>query len=303
MAEGIRGRRRLAAAGVVAAAAAGGVLGAAALEGRGEVARQDRRPAPETWHWVLPAQHDGVEVVELHPGDCYVLRQVDGIVYFGEPPPGVLELQERLGDPIVHRVEEVGDHPECRREECIALSRLTRAIVDRLVEAGDRRAMRRADHRPSPLDDMRGGAYTDVGSAERPRYRQTREQRMAYLHLQTAARDNCYAAQVPRTLTIHVRDRQHRPDRTGFYSGYLYVEHHHAPVPGRVAGRPRRGTARMPEPPVGRQAESHGGVFPTGRLRLGAARTPGRPVGPAAAPPGAGEQVGNELVLEEANDR
>ena len=59
---------------------------------------------------------------------------------------------------------------------------------------------------------------------------------MAYLHLRTAARDNCYAAQVPRMLTIHVRDRQHRAGRTGFYSGYLYLEHHHAPVPGRVAG-------------------------------------------------------------------
>lgn len=300
MPERIRGRRRLAAVGVAAAAAVGGVLGTAALEGRGEVARQDPRPAPETWHWVLPAQHDGVEVVELHPGDCYVIRQVDGIVHFGEPPPGVLELQARLGEPIAHRVEEVG---ECREDECIAMSRLTQAIVDRLVEAGDRRAMRRADHRPSPLDDMRGGAYSDVGSEERSRYRQTREQRMAYLHLQTAARDNCYAAQVPRTLTIHVRDRQHRPDRTGFYSGYLYLEHHHAPVPGRVAGRLRLGPARMPEQPVGRQAESHGGVFPTGRLRLGAARTPGQPVGPAAAPPGADEQVGNELVLEEANDR
>ncbi len=300
MPERIRGRRRLAAAGAAAAAAVGGVLGTAALEGQGEVARQDPRPAPETWHWVLPAQHDGVEVVELHPGDCYVIRQVDGIVYFGEPPPDVLDLQARLGEPIAHRVEEVG---ECREDECIAMSRLTQAIVDRLVEAGDRRAMRRADHRPSPLDDMRGGAYSDVGSEERSRYRQTREQRMAYLHLQTAARDNCYAAQVPRTLTIHVRDRQHRPDRTGFYSGYLYLEHHHAPVPGRVAGRLRLGPARMPEQPVGRQAESHGGVFPTGRLRLGAARTPGQPVGPAAAPPGADEQVGNELVLEEANDR
>ena len=275
MRERIRGRRRWAAAGVAVAAALAGVLGAAVLEGRGGVAGQDRRPAPETWYWVLPAQHDGVEVVDLHPGDCYVIRQVDGIVYFGEPPPGVLELQERLGDPIVHRVEEAGDHPECQWEECIAMAPLMRAITARLVEAGDRRAMRRANHRPSPLDDMRGGAYSDVGSAERPRYRQTREQRMAYLHLQTAARDNCYAAQVPRTLTIHIRDRRHRPDRTGFYSGYLYVEHHHAPVPGRVAGR----------------------------LRLGPARVPGVLARPAAAPPGAAGQVGNELVLKEANDR
>ena len=272
MPERARGRRRRAAAGVGVAAAVGCVLGTAALEDRPSAAQRDRRPAPETWHWVLPAQHDGVEVVDLHPGDCYVIRQVDGIVYFGEPPPGVLELQARLGEPIAHRVEEVG---ECREEECIAMSRLTQAIVDRLVEAGDRRAMRRADHRPSPLDDMRGGAYSDVGSEERSRYRQTREQRMAYLHLRTAARDNCYAAQVPRTLTIHVRDRQHRPDRTGFYSGYLYLEHHHAPVPGRVAGRPHRGTARVP------------GVL----------------AGPGAAPRGDAVRAGNELVLEEANDR
>ncbi len=275
MSDRIRGRPLLTAAGATVAAAVGCVLGMAAIEGRPVGAQGDRRPAPETWHWVLPAQHDGVEVVELHPGDCYVIRQVDGIVYFGEPPPDVLELQERLGDPIVHRVEEVGDHPECRREECIAMSRLTQAIVDRLVEAGDRRAMRRADHRPSPRDDMRGGAYSDVGSAERPRYRQTREQRMAYLHLQTAARDNCYAAQVPRTLTIHVRDRQHRPDRTGFYSGYLYLEHHHAPVPGRVAGSLRGGTARFPGGLTGWRAEPHGDAF----------------------------RAGNEHLLLEANDR
>ena len=266
MPERIHGRRALAAGGVATAVVIGAVLGAAALEGRAGVGQQDWRPASETWHWVLPAQHDGVEVVELHPGDCYVIRQVDGMVYFGEPPPDVLDLQARLGDPIVHRVEEVGDHPECR--ECLAMSRLTQAIVNRLVEAGDRRSMRRANHRPSPLDDMRGGAYTDVGSADRPRYRQTREQRMAYLHLQTAARDNCYAAQVPRTLTIHIRDRQHRPDRTGFYSGYLYLEHHHAPAPGRVARSLRPGTVRFPGGLTGRQAEPRGDAFPARNERV-----------------------------------
>ncbi len=240
MPEPIRGWPRLASvAALTAATAIGGVLGAAVLDGRAGIEQPDRRPAPETWHWVLPAQYDGVEVVELHPGDCYVIREADGIVYFGDPPADVLELQARLGAPIVHRVEEVGDHPECRRDECIAMSRLTQAIVDRLVEAGDRRAVRRANHRPSPLDGMRGGAYSDVGSADRRRYSQAREQRMAYLHLRTAARDNCYAARVPRTLTIHVRDRRPRPDRTGFYSGYVYVEHHHAPVPGRVASNER----------------------------------------------------------------
>jgi len=58
---------------------------------------------------------------------------------------------------------------------------------------------------------------------------------MAYLHLGTAGRGNCYEAKVSRTLTIHIRDHQQRTDRTGVYTGYLYVEHHH-PVPtGRVA--------------------------------------------------------------------
>lgn len=259
MPEGIRSRRRLAAAGLAAAAAVGGALGAAALEGRpaaaqrgvasagGAVeaepvlegrpaAQREWRAAPDMWHWVLPAQHDGVEVVDLHPGDCYVIRQIDGLVHFGEPPPGVLDLQGRLGEPFAHLVEDAGDHHECRRESCAATARLTAEIASRLLEAGDRRAIRRADHRPSPLDDMRGGAYSDVGSPDRPRYRQTPEQRMAYLHLRTAGRDNCYAAQAPRTLTIHIRDRQRRGGRTGFYSGYVYVEHHHAPVPGRVAG-------------------------------------------------------------------
>lgn len=239
MPEEIRGRRRLAAAGFAAAAAIGAVLGAAAPEGRAGAGQRGRRPPPDIWHWVLPAQHDGVEVVDLHPGDCYVLRQADGVVRFGAPPPGVLELQRRLGDPFAHRVDEAGEHPECGREECAAASRLMRAIADRLAAVGDRRALRPADHRPSPLDDMRGGAYSDVGSADRPRYRRTREQRMAWLHLRTAARGNCYAAQAPRTLTVHVRDRQRRADRTGFYRGYLYVEHHHAPAPGRVASNER----------------------------------------------------------------
>lgn len=247
MPEGTCGRRRLAAAGL-AAAAIGGALGAATPEGRSAAAQRVWGAAPETWHWVLPAQHDGVEVVDLHPGDCYVIRQVGGIVHFGEAPPGVLELQGRLGEPVAHLVEGVGDHPECAKEACAAVSRLTAEIESRLVEAGDRRALRRADHRPSPLDDMRGGAYSDVGSPDRPRFRRTREQRMAYLHLRTAARDNCYAAQAPRTLTVHIRDRQRRGDRTGFYSGYVYVEHQHAPVPGRVAGGDpanRRPTARL----------------------------------------------------------
>ena len=59
---------------------------------------------------------------------------------------------------------------------------------------------------------------------------------MVYLHLGTAGRGNCgncYEAQRRRTLTIQVRDHQQRTDRTGVYTGYLYVEHHHPA--GRVA--------------------------------------------------------------------
>ena len=193
------------------------------------------RPKPQTFHWVLPAQHAGVEVVELHSGDCYVIPQVEGLVDFAGPGPGVLELQQQLGSPIAHLVESPDVHPECLRTGCVDVARLTVELIARLREIGNSRARRSARHRPSPLDRMRGGAYSDVGSADRSRYRQTPEQRMAYLHLQTAARDNCYEAQAPRMLTIHVRDQQPRPDRTGVYSGYLYLEHHHDPLPGRVA--------------------------------------------------------------------
>ena len=85
MFEQIRSRRRHAAAGLAAAAVVGCALGAAVIEGHTGAVQRDWRPAPETWHWVLPAQHDGVEVAELHPGDCYVIQEADGLVYFGEP--------------------------------------------------------------------------------------------------------------------------------------------------------------------------------------------------------------------------
>ncbi len=225
-----------------------GIVGAIALlqgsvtiEGHFELLQGGRRPAPQTFHWMLPAQYTGVEVTELHSGDCYVIQQVEGLVYFAEPEPEVLELQERLGGPLAHLVESPKGHPECVLAKCVEVSNVTRELITRLLETGNSRAQRLARHRPSPLDNMRGGVYSDVGSADRSRYRQTPEQRMAYLHLQTAARDNCYEAQAPRTLTIHIRDHQLRPDRTGVYSGYLYLEHHHDPLPGRVVvNAPRR---------------------------------------------------------------
>ena len=64
---------------------------------------------------------------------------------------------------------------------------------------------------------------------------------MAYLHLGTAGRGNCYEAKVPRTLTIHIRDHQQRTDRIGVYTGYLHVEHHHPAPTGRVVSSRTRG--------------------------------------------------------------
>lgn len=222
-----------------------------ALEGReggvgrtAELGQRSRRPDPETYHWVLPAQHNGVEVVDLHPNDCYAIERAEGMVYFGTPAQDVVELQRQLGEPYSHLVDGlygstgpdgVDQHPECRLGGCLGVSRLRDAITARLQQTGDRKYRRIVDHRPTPIDGMRGGAYSDVGSDDRPRYRQVPEQRMVHLHLGTAGRGNCYEAKVPRTLTIHIRDHQRRTDRTGVYTGYLYVEHHHAGPPGRVA--------------------------------------------------------------------
>ena len=214
------------------------LLVAPSLEGRtAELGQVQRRPAPETYHWVLPAEHNGVEVADLHPNDCYAIQRAEGMVYFGEPLPGVLELQRQLGEPVSHLVEGRDEHPECLLARCLKVSRLRDAITARLLESGTLRYRRLAGHRPTPLDNMRGGAYSDVGSDDRPRYRQAPEQRMVYLHLGTAGRGNCYVAKAARTLTIHVRDHQQRTDRTGVYTGYLYVEHHHAAPAGGVAAR------------------------------------------------------------------
>lgn len=210
---------------------AGVLLTGALPGGRGQAASQLRqRPDPETYHWVLPAQHSGVEVADLHPNDCYVIQQAEGSVYFGKPWPELLELQQELGEPLSHKVTAAGEHPECREDRCQAVSRVRDALMA-LVEAdGDSRYQRSVRHRPIPIDGLSGGAYSDVGSDQRPRYRRAPEQRMAYLHLGTAQRGNCYEAKVPRTLSVHIRDQNQRTDRTGVYSGYLYIEHHHDAV-------------------------------------------------------------------------
>ncbi|MDG2039329.1 MAG: hypothetical protein P8J30_02480 [Ilumatobacter sp.] len=203
----------------------------AAPEGR--EGQTTEHPPPETFHWVLPAQYPEVEVTELHPGDCYVIQQVDGMVYFGDPLPDTVELQRALGEPFAHRVESTEAHPECGLVGCLDIERVAEAITARLIESGQARARRLARHQPSPVDGMRGGAYSDVGSSDRPRYRQAPEQRMVHRHLRTASRDNCYEAEVPRSLTVHIRDSGKGADRTGVYSGYLYLEHHH-PAPHGV---------------------------------------------------------------------
>ena len=69
--------------------AVGGLLGVClalsllvtpSVEGRApESGQRPRRPDPETYHWVLPAQHSGVEVVDLHPNDCYAIQRAEGL--------------------------------------------------------------------------------------------------------------------------------------------------------------------------------------------------------------------------------
>ena len=216
---GGRGGARLVAAAVVAAA---GVAGAA------ESRAQERRSAvSETWHWVLPADQDGVEVATLHPTDCYVVHQARGIVYFGERTPALEALQRQLPPAGAHRVEALDEHAECADAGCVDLARLEDAIEQEMAPA-HRRRLRRADHRPSPVDHWYGGAYTDVGSDERDRFRNAPEQRMVFRHLSTARRGNCYEARALRTLTIHVRDHEKRSRRTGVYHGLLTIRHLHA---------------------------------------------------------------------------
>lgn len=213
------GGRRLVVAAVVAAAGASGAAAPRAQE------RQD--PASETFHWVLPADRDGVEVATLHPTDCYVVHQAEGTVYFGERTAALDTLQRQLPPAGAHRVESPGDHGECADAGCVELARLEEAIEEEM-EAGSRRRRRRAEHRPSPIDRWYGGAYTDVGSDERARFRNAPEQRMVFRHLATARRGNCYEAKALRTLTIHVRDHEQRTGRSGVYHGLLTIRHRHA---------------------------------------------------------------------------
>ncbi len=207
---------------IVAAMVAAGGLGAAELRAQGPAT-----PRTEIFHWVLPADQDGVEVATLRPSDCYVVHRAEGVVYFGERTEALDALQSRLPPAGAHRVESLGPRGECEDEGCVDLGRLVEALEEEMT-AANRRRRRRADHRPSPIDNWYGGAYTDVGSDERTRFRNAPEQRMVFRHLATARRGNCYEAKALRTLTIHVRDHEQRTGRSGVYHGLLTIRHRHA---------------------------------------------------------------------------
>ena len=197
----------------------------------GAPAQRPARPAPDLYHWVLPVDQPGVDVAMLHPNDCYVVQRADGTATFGVVSSDVTALQARLGPARAHLVPDAAEHPECTREACVVVDALAQELETRLERESDRRLRRSVRHRPTPLDNFFGGAYTDVGSAERATYRNAREQRMIARHLATTARGNCYEARLPRQLSIHVRDQDVGRVRTGVYHGYLYIEHHH---PDRV---------------------------------------------------------------------
>ena len=199
-------------------------------------AQSKPRPTPDTYHWVLPANLPGVEVAVLHPNDCYAVQEALGTAYFGALLPPLAELQRQVTDPYAHLVETRDDHLECRDTVCLRLATLTEAIERELAHL-DSRLLRDVAHRPSPIDAWFGGAYTDVGSDDRRRYRNAPEQQMMFRHLRASARGNCYEAKAPRTLSIHVRDPRLDRSRAGIHSGFLYIEHHHPTTVGKqIAG-------------------------------------------------------------------
>ena len=196
-------------------------------------AQSESQAAPQLHHWILPVDQSGVEVATLHPNDCYVVRSASGVAFFGQPTDEMRALQHQFVISTAHAVEEVEDHPECTRRACLEVNRLIDQF-ERAMNGVNQRQIRSIDHRPNPADFFYGGAYADVGSEERERFRNLPEQRMLFQHLETARRDNCYEAKMPRTLTIHVRDHERRLNRSGVYQGYLYVEHHHPEITGKT---------------------------------------------------------------------
>ncbi len=194
--------------------------------------QNQERPASETYHWVLPVNHSGVDVAILHPNDCYVVEQAEGVAYFGTPSRALFELQQQLRFPVAHLVAEPGGHAACDLRACVRVAELAAAIEKEMTELGRTRLVRPVAHRPSPLDDWYGGAYTDVGSSTPVSFTNAPEQRMLFQHLRTTRRENCYQAKEPSMLSVHVRDQADHQDRTGVYRGFVYIEHHHPHVSG-----------------------------------------------------------------------
>ena len=197
-------------------------------------AQNNPRPEADVYHWVLPVDHDGIEVTVLHPNDCYVVQQAKGVAYFGAPSSELVELQRKLLIPTAHVVASSDKHFECQLASCLNVEVLAKTIEGQFDGFTTKRQLRAVDHSPSPIDDWYGGAYTDVGSEERERFRNAPEQRMLVQHLRTTRRSNCYEAKAPRALSIHVRDQNNRRNRIGVYRGFLYVEHHHPSIVGET---------------------------------------------------------------------
>ena len=210
-----------------------GLCGVSVTMGSVLSAQSGNQAVPELHHWILPVDQSGVEVAILHPNDCYVVRSATGAAFFGQPTDEMRNLQHQFVIATSHAVEEAEDHSECTRRGCVKVNRLIDQFK-RAMTGVNQRQIRSIDHRPNPSDSFYGGAYTDVGSEERERFRNLPEQRMLFQHLATARRDNCYEAKMPRTLTIHVRDHEQRVNRSGVYQGYLYVEHHHPEITGKT---------------------------------------------------------------------
>ena len=128
-------------AAVAALVVLGALVSTSGLEPSG-VAQTRERPDSDTYHWVLPVDHPGVDVAPLHPHDCYVIQQADGIAYFGKLPASATALQRQLTKPIAHRVETREDHPECALDACLRVAEVAEAIQHELTTGQNARWLR-----------------------------------------------------------------------------------------------------------------------------------------------------------------
>ena len=177
--------------------------------------------------------HDTVHACIVDaPTQAHVVEQAEGVAYFGTSAPALLELQRQVRFPVAHLVADPGRHSSCDLGTCVRVAELAEAIEKEVTELGHTRLLRPVAHRPSPIDDWYGGAYTDVGSSTPAIFTNEPEQRMLFQHLRTTRRENCYQAKEPSMLSVHVRDQADHQDRTGVYRGFVYIEHHHPHITG-----------------------------------------------------------------------